>query len=249
MNYVKVILATLAVAACMLYLGWIFVYTSGRKNEVCDRLEIRITDAHQVNFVDSTFLLNEVKAKGLYPVGKKFADIDLNALETTISHCPMVLKALCYRTPAGEIKIEVKQRRPMYRVIPANGTGSYFVDENHEAFPTNSNSPVEVPLLSGYLTKDVAADSLFNLMTFIKNDKFWREQATQVYVDEKQQIIIVPRVGEHIILLGNTDNFKAKLERVETFYHKVLNEVGWNLYDKIDVRYENQIICTPIQQQ
>ncbi len=243
MNYVRVILSTLAVTACVLYLGWIFVTTSDRENELCDSFVVEVKDANKANFVDSTYILQLVRNKGLDPVNKRFTEIDLNQIEDAVKSCPMVLKAVCYRTPKGEVKVEMTQRQPMYRVMTE--AGNYYVDKNHETFPTSYNSSVEVPLLSGYVTKELAKDSLYNFMLFVKNDKFWREQTAQVYVDADDGLMLIPRVGSHVILLGNSSNFEQKLENVKIFYSKVINEVGWNTYSKIDVRYNNQIICTP----
>lgn len=243
MNYVRVILSTLAVTACALYLGWIFFATSNRENELCDSFVVDVKDADKANFVDSVYILSLVKNKDLYPVGKRFNEIDLNKIEDAVKSCPMVLKAVCYRTPTGEVKVEMTQRQPVYRVMTEEG--NYYVDKNHQTFPTSYNSTVEVPLLSGALTKEYAKDSLYDFMLFIKDDKFWREQTIQVYVDAQEGLMLIPRVGNHVILLGNASNFEQKLENVKVFYSKVINEVGWNSYSRIDVRYNDQIICTP----
>ena len=39
------------------------------------------------------------------------------------------------------------------------------------------------------------------------------------------------------IMIRNLEIFKA-------FYEKGLNNVGWNNYTKINIKFENQIICT-----
>jgi cell division protein FtsQ len=51
-------------------------------------------------------------------------------------------------------------------------------------------------------------------------------------------------VGEHIIFLGKPGNYDSKFERLETFYKKGLNQIGWNKYSRISLEFENQIICT-----
>jgi cell division protein FtsQ len=54
----------------------------------------------------------------------------------------------------------------------------------------------------------------------------------------------VPRVGEHIIFLGKAGDYDQKFERLEKFYKKALNEIGWNKYSRISLEFDNQIICT-----
>ncbi len=50
-------------------------------------------------------------------------------------------------------------------------------------------------------------------------------------------------MGEHIIYLGQPENIAGKLTRVEKFYKYGLNKVGWNKYSRINVEFDNQIIC------
>ena len=54
---------------------------------------------------------------------------------------------------------------------------------------------------------------------------------------------LVPRVGEHTILLGRPTNVEDKLGRMKEFYTEGLNKVGWNKYSQISLKYNNQIIC------
>ena len=51
-------------------------------------------------------------------------------------------------------------------------------------------------------------------------------------------------MGNHLIYLGKLNHFESKLERVKVFYEKALNRVGWNKYSRINVEFDNQIICT-----
>ena len=55
---------------------------------------------------------------------------------------------------------------------------------------------------------------------------------------------LIPRVGDHIIVIGTLTDYSDKLARLKLFYEKVLNQVGWNKYRKINIEFSNQIICT-----
>ena len=58
------------------------------------------------------------------------------------------------------------------------------------------------------------------------------------------KVELVPRVGNHIIMLGSFDRFEQKLEKLRKFYLYGLNEIGWNAYSKIDLQYRDQVVCT-----
>ena len=77
----------------------------------------------------------------------------------------------------------------------------------------------------------------------IVNDKFWRNQIVQVNVLSDGTVELVPRVGEHIIYIGNPTKLSEKLQRLEKFYRYGLSQAGWNKYSYINLAFENQIIC------
>ena len=51
-------------------------------------------------------------------------------------------------------------------------------------------------------------------------------------------------VQGHLVYLGKLENFEDKLARLKEFYKKGLNRVGWNKYSRINLEFNNQIICT-----
>ena len=54
----------------------------------------------------------------------------------------------------------------------------------------------------------------------------------------------MPRVGDQILFLGKIDDYMEKFSKLQKFYKEALNEVGWNKYNRINVEFGNQIICT-----
>ena len=70
------------------------------------------------------------------------------------------------------------------------------------------------------------------------------EQVEQIHVTPKQEIVLVPRIGNHIIEIGKADNLEKKLAKLEEFYKEGLNKVGWNKYNKINIEFDKQVICT-----
>jgi cell division protein FtsQ len=62
------------------------------------------------------------------------------------------------------------------------------------------------------------------------------------------EIELVPRVGQHIIYLGQIDGYEEKLERLLIFYEKGLSQTGWNQYTGISLKYKDQVVCTKKKQ-
>jgi cell division protein FtsQ len=139
----------------------------------------------------------------------------------------------------------VSQRIPLLRVMAANGD-DYYVDEEGKAIPTAGQSAY-VPVATGAIRRDFATTKLYELALYLREHSLWRDQVEQINVTTAQEIELVPRVGEHIIFLGKPGDYDQKFERLEKFYKKALNEIGWNKYARISLEFDNQIICTKKQ--
>ncbi|HEY9561379.1 MAG TPA: cell division protein FtsQ, partial [Anseongella sp.] len=79
---------------------------------------------------------------------------------------------------------------------------------------------------------------------FIREDKFWNAQIGQVYVNSGQEIELIPRIGDHRILIGNVRDLPAKMEKLLIFYQRAMPRVGWDTYKVINLKYGNQIVAS-----
>ena len=62
-------------------------------------------------------------------------------------------------------------------------------------------------------------------------------------MDPSGQVELIPRVGNHVVLMGSADRYKDKLHRLHFFYKYGMPKVGWNKYKTINLSYEGQIVC------
>jgi cell division protein FtsQ len=84
---------------------------------------------------------------------------------------------------------------------------------------------------------------LFKIATYVDKDAFWKAQIEQIFVTAESELILVPKVGNHTIYFGNTDDMEAKFNKLMVFYKEALSRVGWDKYNSIDLRFRNQIVC------
>lgn len=125
-----------------------------------------------------------------------------------------------------------------------SGFESYYIDENGDIMPTTSSFTAYLPLATGYITHSYAKSQLYPMAVYLKNNPFWDAQIEQIYVTENNEIELIPRIGDNLILLGKIDNFEQKLENLQCLYEQALSKVGWNKYDTINLKYNNQVICS-----
>jgi cell division protein FtsQ len=227
------------------YIAYAMIAFSATDPEtVCAGVNINVNGSKSSSFISKNQVENILAEKNLLPQGRPLADVDTKRIEETLRHNPFVERVECYKTPTGNVSIDVFQRVPIIYVLPT-GKDGYFIDSEGEIIP-NEGYAENIVVATGSIDMAYAKDKLFAFAEFLSNNEFWNSQIEQIDVakDGKKTVVhLVPRVGNHIVFLGEVDNFKKKLNRLKIFYKEGLNEVGWNKYSLIDVQYDNQIIC------
>ncbi|MCR5424207.1 MAG: hypothetical protein K6E93_05520 [Bacteroidales bacterium] len=85
---------------------------------------------------------------------------------------------------------------------------------------------------------------LWILAEFLYSHEEYGPLFDQIYVNENRDLCLVPKVGNHIVILGHADNLDKKFHDLLVFYRKAMNQVGWNTYKQINLKYKDQLICT-----
>ncbi len=90
-------------------------------------------------------------------------------------------------------------------------------------------------------------DDIFAVVSFIEKDEFLKAQIQQIFINEKNDIELVPMVGDHKIILGDKKDLDTKFRKLLLLYQKGLSKTGWNQYSIINLKFKNQVICTKKQ--
>jgi cell division protein FtsQ len=85
---------------------------------------------------------------------------------------------------------------------------------------------------------------ILELVNFINQDEFWSAMIGQVHVAINGDIILIPKIDEHQVILGSIDNLEEKFKFLYIFYKEALQNVDWRQYSSINLKYKGQIICT-----
>ncbi len=208
---------------------------------VCSNMQITINETKENQLLSENEIIQLLNNEQISPIGKSVVRIKTDKLEKCIKQHPIVSSVECYKSPNGDVLIDIKQRKPVFRVV---GSENYYVDNKREIMPLSTSGTAYVPIVTGRVTKKMAVSSLYDFVDFINKSDFWTNQIEQINISDQFKLELIPRVGDHIILLGKSDNYKKKMDKLMKFYQLGLNEVGWNIYSIIDVQYKNQIVCT-----
>lgn len=225
------------------------------ESPVCGKVSINIEDESTNGFLSAAEVKNILERAHLYPMNKKMDDINPRDIEDKLKTTPFVNTAQCYKTTDGRVFISVTQRLPIIRIKNIKGD-DYYLDDQGGIMP-NSKYTSDLIIATGYVSRWYAKNYLACLAGEIMKDEFWKNQIVQINILPDRGVELVPRVGEHIVYLGQlpqskykskrnalvADFMQKKLERLGKFYKYGLSQAGWNKYSYIDVEFDNQIIC------
>lgn len=243
---IKRILILIFVLGLVVYLGLsITVFNSQPVELACTDIEFKVKDSIHGGFIAIDDINTLLKNKKIHPVNRLLADISTKEIEIELQQHPLIDEVECYKTPSGKIGIEVRQRIPLLRVMTNSGE-YYFVDNKGEIMPLSTKCIAHIAIATGNISKEFATKDLYQFAKYIDSKNFWSDQIEQIHVVNEKEVELVPRVGNHIVILGNLEEIEDKLKRLKVFYEKVLNQVGWNKYSKINVEFSNQVICTKV---
>ncbi|MDD3195467.1 MAG: cell division protein FtsQ/DivIB [Paludibacter sp.] len=214
-------------------------FHSVENNVKCHDLIVTIDKEVSLMNEDEVHVL--LREQELHPIGKSLPDLRTEQIERFLRKHPYVKTVRCYHDPTGQVFLNLTLRTPLFVVM---GNENYYVDKEGKYLPVKPGVTAYVPVLTGRVTKSMLKDELYDMVSYIGNHEFWNAQIQQIHVREDSKIELVPHVGDALILLGTTENYELKLDRLLRLYQQAFNVMGWNTYRQLDLRFENQIVAT-----
>ena len=237
-----------------------------QKKMKCSSLQIEVNHEDGNYFVESDDVKNIIFNTGDSIINQPLGDIKISYLEKLIDNHSAVANAQVYKTIGGQVKVRVKQRFPIIRIFNARNE-SFYIDQDGYFMPLASNYTSRVLIANGRIyagsemfnkinvydlmkvdsiSKKTIVDDLFLLAKYISADEWRKAQFQQVFIDENGEFELIPRVGNHRILIGDITDIEEKIEKLKVFYLEGLSKTGWNEYQTINLKFKNQVVCTKI---
>jgi cell division protein FtsQ len=233
---------------------------SGYHETECKTMEIRISNPIDYPMINRQELESLI-LKAQNPVkGNYISRINIGKIERALRSSPYISSANVYTTLTGDLCVNVTQRIAIVRIINANGE-NYFIDEDGVIIPYQPAHPAKVMLATGNIPEsfnfverpDIQVKSLYQqsplrkiyaLSREMMHDPFFKSLIGQIYINDRNELELIPRFGEQLIMFGDTTDMHHKIGNLEAFYSNIMDKVGWTTYDTINVKYKNQVVCT-----
>ena len=227
-------------------------------NRVCKDIEIKILNP-KVRLIDSTQVLSYIMQNyGGNIIGKRFKNIDEYKIVKILDNNPYIDYVQVSHS-GSTMEIEVMQARPIVKIF--TDKGDLFIDTKGNIMSAKPGYSPYILVANGKVKpqiklpvsqkinihsldkkKNSAIFSIFAVAKYINASRFWRDFITQIYIKDSKTIILSPRFGDFIIILGDASDLDTKFWKLHTFL-KHINQIGWNKYSAINLKYKNQIVC------
>lgn len=210
----------------------------GNQKITDDKVSVRLNNQPvKVYFVDEKNVREMVKKEN--PSGKVGA-LNIPDLEKKISAIPAVDSANVYLNLNGHLNLNIVQRVPVFRLI--NGDKDFYVDEKGNEFPVYRNYSHPCMLVTGKI-KPEEYQELAKLVQFIDKDDFSKKYFIGISKDHNGYNLLTSD-GYYKVEIGDLDGIELKVQGFKTFVKKFLVFQDPQKYNKISVKYNNQIVTT-----
>ena len=137
--------------------------------------------------------------------------------------------------------IAVQQRNPIGRII--SDKTSFYIDDESKVMTTSKIYSSNVPVIFNY-SESISYDRIYEICDLVYNDDFLRKNISRVNFINKNYITLNFRGYQFDIELGENKNIDRKIKNFKAFYHRSINNETLNNYSKINLQFENQVVCS-----
>ena len=224
----------------LLLVGFLYAFASGRN-------AVRKVSKPVVTFIgeNNLFITIETVSKlliqnqeGLKNVAKE--TLALNKLENALNSNPMIKTAEVYVTVNGTLNADIEQRNPIARV---STNASYYIDDEGFFMPLSTNYSARVPLVTGFVEKN-NLKNVYKVANKIRNDAFLKKNVFEIHQSIDKTIYLKLRQCKFLVQLGDVMNLDKKINNLKAFYQKSLKEKTLDDYKKVNLQFDNQVVCT-----
>ena len=206
-------------------------------------VEVKTETGGEPLFLTGDRITDELARRGIQLRGKRLDSIDLRKIERTLLSMPIYKRAEAFIAPSSSsVQIRLTEKLPLYIVQEPSGK-SYYVTQGKGTITVNPTFAAYLPIVSGAVDLKMATGPVYDLMAALREDAYFTDYFGQVYVDETDGIVLIPRIGTTRVIMGRESNWSEKLRKWRIFAESVLPKRGMNAFSYVNLDYGTQIIA------
>lgn len=175
--------------------------------------------------------------------------VDCDAVAEAARRVPFLTNVQSVVSVSGRVVVRADQRRPIARLF--HGDRERYLDREGAIFPVSRLGNCNVLVAGGDFAEPLRSDSLdsqltalWQLASYLDDEHRYAQLIDQIYIERDGDIMMVPKVGDHVIELGDAYNLDDKFSNLLAFYRKGMPRAGWDTYSRISLKFKGQVVCT-----
>ncbi len=108
---------------------------------------------------------------------------------------------------------------------------------------TNRFEAADFSAADELLYRHPTIQKMLPMLQFIHQDTFWSSMISEIVVNRYQDLVLFPTIGKLKIEFGSPENYQVKFRRLAQFYKEVLSRCGWDYYQSLSLRFNNQLVA------
>lgn len=225
------------------YVAVMLVWARAEANRhTCQGIEVVIDGSSQVSTISEQSVKEVLQGYPKMIVGQPIHSVNTYAIADYLRQFNNFETVDCLITTQGNLKVRVVPMVPAIRVF--DGENSYYVNKDGKTMAAIPGFHVDVPVVTGKFTKTFRPELVLPVVKFIQNDPLLNDLIGMIQVNDRENIILIPRIKGHVINIGDVNRLDEKRRALLTAYRKILPYKGWENYDTISVKYRGQIVAT-----
>lgn len=227
----------------------VVVANVSRSRSTVRGIEVNIRYGRTPQLVDDQAVRDSVLAVMPALLQHSVGSVDREAVASAAAHVPFLKDVTAALSVSGKVVVRATQRRPVARLYYAGQ--EYYFDADGAIMPSSSIGSCNVLVVGGDFAEPLRADSLNTQMQslvsvarFLDSEDKYGDLIDQVYVERDGDIMMVPKLGNHVIELGSVDDLDSKFANLLTFYRRGMPRAGWDTYSRVSLKYAGQVVCT-----
>lgn len=224
------------------------------RNRECSDIKINLQYAGENSPVSENEIIKLIDSHNIATIGIPIKEINTDSIRSLLDSHDYIRSVDQIRFIGKTLTINLIIKDFLLHVFPPNGK-QFLIDSEGEILPYSNKVQERIIIVNGFIDNTYKTNSnitlqskspllmAFNIAKEIQNDEFSRAQFRQLYINEQQEIELIPSAGKMIILFGDDNNATEKLQYLREVYRNGLIYMNIHQYTQLDVRFKNRVIA------
>ena len=224
------------------------------EDQTCNEVSVFIHSANKCVLLSDSDVLTILKKNNVECMGEVIKDIDPTNIHNILAQENYIKSVDKVHIIGTKLQIEVTLYNILLEVNCKTGE-KFLLDENGVYLPYSPKVENDVIVTKGNIPysfhkKEIVSPDdpelyeIFSVASLIKKDPFYSKRFHNLEMNEKQEIVLHPSVGNLYVMFGTLQDAQNKLKTLKYMYEEVLPYMNDDKYAQLDVRFKNRIVAT-----